>query len=156
MGIMIEQDSLKRTLARLDAAEEAVGMATEEALRSVGEYVVNQIRNGHMSNWLNDTGNLRSSVGFAVCKKGQIVSMSDFGTVLQGSEGSRKGKMLAQSLASQYAHCDYTLIIVAGEEYAVYVEAVENKIVLSSGWLYIKKELPKVLRERVKQALQKI
>ena len=50
MGIMIEQDSLKRTLARLDAAEEAVGMATEEALRSVGEYVVNQIRNGHMSN----------------------------------------------------------------------------------------------------------
>ena len=64
--------------------------------------------------------------------------------------------MLAQSLASQYAHCDYTLIIVAGEEYAVYVEAVENKIVLSSGWLYIKKELPKVLRERVKQALQKI
>ncbi|MBO4551409.1 MAG: hypothetical protein J5733_11825, partial [Bacteroidaceae bacterium] len=58
--------------------------------------------------------------------------------------------------AAQYAQYDYVLVIVAGEEYAVYVEAIEGKAVLSEGYIYIERNLPKLLKERVKQALKSL
>lgn len=152
----IDPQSLRRTLARLDAAKEAVHDAIEDALAEVGEYVTEQIRSGNMSDWNNDTGSLRSSIGYAVGRQGKVARISGFDVVMQGSDGSRKGRSLAQGLVEDYSTFDYVLVLVAGEEYAVYVEAVDNKIVLSSGWLYIKKKLPKVLKRRIAEALNKI
>lgn len=156
MGMMIDRQSLQDTLDRIDAAQKAVNDATVEAFAEVGDYVTKQIRSGNLSNWNNDTGSLRSSIGYAIGKGGKMVKMSDFDVILQGSEGSRKGKALAEKLVSEYSTFDYVLVLVAGEEYAVYVEAVENRIVLSSGLLYIKKELTKTLRSKISEVLKKI
>lgn len=156
MGFVVTSDSLKKTLDRITKAKETIHDAIVDALADVGEYLTEQIRNGNLSEWLNDTGNLRSSIGYAVGKRGKTVRISDFDVVLDGSEGSQRGKELAEKLVDDYSSYDYTLILVAGEEYAVYVEAIENKIVLSSGLLYIQKELIGILRERINEALQRI
>ena len=153
MGMKIEQSSLDRTLERLSKTEDAVNLAIEDVLAEVGEYVSNGIRSNELSSWIDHTGNLRSSVGYAVIRRGQVVRMSDFGTVLNGSEGPEKGRQSVAEAASRYAQYDYVLVIVAGEEYAVYVEAIEGKAVLSEGYIHIERNLPKLLKERVKQAL---
>lgn len=152
----VQKDSMQKLLSRLDAQKEAFETATVDALSQTGEYVSEQIRNGNLSNWNDDSGSLRSSVGYAVAHRGQIVRMSDFTAVLNGAEGSRKGRELVKEIASEYSTFDYVLILVAGEDYAVYVEAIENKIVLSSGWLYIKKELTNVLRQKIHEAMSGI
>lgn len=148
--------NLDKTLARIDKVSEAANVVTEEVLAEVGEFVTDGIRNGSLSSWLDHTGNLRSSVGYAVIKRGDVVKMSDFGVILNGEEGSEKGKQLIFKLASEYSQYDYVLIIVAGEEYSVYVEAIESKAVLSEGLISIERNLPKLLKERMNKALASI
>lgn len=156
MGVSVQKDSVERLMTRLTAAKNAVNNAIVDAFASVGDDVTTQIRDGRLSNWNDDTGSLRSSIGYVVARRGEIVRMSGFETVLQGADGSRKGKEKAAQLASEYSMFDYILIIIAGEEYAVYVESVENKVVLSSGWLYIKKELVNVMNAKIQAALSNL
>ena len=156
MGMKVTKSSLDRTLSRLEAAPKLVATATEEVFCEVLADVVGRIRNGELSSWDDNTGSLRSSVGGGVCRKGRIVKTCGFDTVLNGSEGADKGRKLLSELAAKYSRYDYVLIIVAGEEYAVYVEAIDGKVVLSSGLLYMEKTLPKLLRERINKALRRL
>ena len=148
--------SIDRFMTLKGKACGAIESAIEDVYAEAGIYVVYSIRSGQMSNWNNDTGNLRSSIGWAVSRKGRIVRKSRFGVVLNGSEGAAKGSALVEKLASEYARYDYALFIVAGEEYAVYVEAVDNKVVLAGGQLYIEKNIRRRLQERITQALRNI
>lgn len=148
--------SLDRTLARFTEAPKIVGSVTEEVLSEVGADIVEKIRNGELSSWNNQSGSLRSSVGGGVTRKGVIVKSFGFGTILSGAEGSRKGRELLSRLALEYAVYDYALIIVAGEDYAVYVEAIEGKVVLSSARLRTDRALPRLLKERINQALRRL
>lgn len=146
--------SVNQVLTLLGKAKDAVEKAVEKAYADAGEYVVKAIRSGEMSNWDDNTGNLRSSVGFVVCRKGRVIRQSDFGVVLNGAEGSQKGIDLAKKLAAEYAQYDFALIIVAGEEYAVYVEAVNNRVVLAGGQLYIENNIIKRLQEQISRTLK--
>lgn len=148
--------SINRFMTFTGKANEIVRSAIEDVYAEAGIYVVYSIRSGQMSNWDDDTGNLRSSIGWAVCRKGRIVRKSRFGVVLNGSDGAAKGIALIERLASEYAHYDMALFIVAGEEYAVYVEAIDNKVVLAGGQLYIEKNITRRLKERISQALRNI
>lgn len=148
--------SINRVLTTTGKVNEAVENAIVQAYSDMGEYVVNAIRSGEMSDWNNDTGNLRSSIGYAVCRRGRIIRKSDFSTVLNGADGSRKGIALAEKLAAEYANYNFALFIVAGEEYAVYVEAVENRVVLAGGRLYVEKNITKRLQQQINQALRSI
>ena len=96
--------------------------------------------------WFNQTGNLRSSVGYVVVAHGRIVKSSDFGTVLHGSEGSRAGKALAEERAKKYSN-GYALIVVAGMNYAELVEARDNKSVLASAELLAHAEFYNVMEK---------
>lgn len=156
MGIKVTKSSLERTLARLEEAPNVVYSATVEVFASEGAKVVEQIRNGEMSSWDDQSGSLRSSVGGCVICKGRIVKTFGFDTVLNGAEGARKGKETLARLAVEYARYDVVLIIVAGEEYAVYVEAIDDKVVLSTGLLYLERTLPKLLMERITKALKSV
>ncbi len=156
MGIKVTESSFEKTLAQLEAIPKVVYSTTEEVFASEGEKVVEQIRNGGMSSWNNVSGSLRSSIGGGVIRKGNIVKTFGFDTVLAGSEGANKGKELLARLAIEYAHYDVSLVIVAGEDYAVYVEAIDGKVVLSTGFLYLEKTLPKLLRERITNALKRL
>lgn len=156
MGMRMTQASANRVLAKLTKAEKAVDEAVVEAFAEAGTLAVNGIRSGEMSNWQDDTGALRSSIGFVVCHKGRIIKSSGFDTVLNGAEGSEKGRKLCETLAVEYSRYNFVLIVVAGEEYAVYVEAVESRVVLAGGQLFIEKNIIRMLQDKINQAIRKL
>jgi len=155
MGMKITSESLNRTLQMLDTAEREITEVVSSAFAEAGEFIVEKVRNGEMSNWMDVSGSLRSSIGGVVCSRGHIVKMFGFEAVLNGSGGADKGREMARSLAAEYSMYDNVLIIVAGEEYAVYVEAVDGKVVLSAAYLYIEKQMPALLRNKIRNVLRK-
>ena len=108
-------------------------------LQYVGQTVVNEIRTSHISNWDDQTGNLRSSIGYTVLLDGVPQVTSAFEQV-DGPErgkknepdGSAEGRNYLQSLVPLFPK-GIALIIVAGMEYASYVEKMQNKTVLAQG-----------------------
>lgn len=89
-------------------------------LFEIGLSAVNTIRQNHA--YLDQTGNLTSSVGCAVVVEGEIMQISNFEAIKPtGEQGAQEGRSYVQSLASQFPQ-DITLIVVAGMNYAAYVE----------------------------------
>ena len=89
-------------------------------LQYIGEEAINTARTSRR--YLDQTGNLTSSIGYVVLRRGSIVKMAGFDKTKEGDEGVRQGESLATSLAKDYPH-DFALIVVAGMDYAAYVEA---------------------------------
>lgn len=115
------------------------------ALSMLGEQCVRYARErSAQDSWIDRTGNLRSSIGYVIVKGRRIVSMSSFDTVKGGGEGSSTGKKLAEDLGAMFPN-DYALVVVAGMNYAEYVEAMDNKDVLASPELFVRKKLPGML-----------
>lgn len=96
------------------------------------------------ASWFDQSGNLRSSIGYVIVAKGRIIKNSGFNQVKQGSEGIREGKSLAEELARKYSS-GYALIVVVGMNYAELVEAMDNKVVLASAELLARRELPNMM-----------
>ena len=105
--------------------------------------------------WQNRTGNLRSSIGGAVYERGKTYFTTEFATVLNGSQGSAKGRSMVQSLASQYSEA-VAMVIVAAEDYADKVEAIDSKDVLESTRIYAESVVMKRLEAAKEKAIQKI
>ena len=99
-------------------------------LQAAGEMFVKYARES--GRYIDHTGNLRSSIGYVIVRNGSV-AYSDFrkqnvGT--EGAEGVEKAKRLARGLAA--THNDGLVLIgLAGMEYAVYVEAIESKDVIT-------------------------
>lgn len=121
--------------ALIEAEAKRVDKLIIQALAGLGDECVTEARDrSQEDSWFNQTGNLRSSVGYVVVAHGKIVKRSGFETIMSGSEGSLIGKRLAEELAKNYSS-GYALIVVAGMHYAEYVEAKESKSVLASAEL---------------------
>lgn len=133
---------------------ERVERLTIRALSKLGEQCVTKIRDraGDKS-WYDQTGNLRSSVGYVIAHNKNIIQYSTFNQVKQGSEGVKTGKDLAEELAKRYSN-NYVLIVVAGMNYAEFVEAMDNKDVLSSTELWAREQVPLML-EKLKRQIAK-
>ena len=127
---------------------------TIRALSYLGEQCVSRVRDreGNKS-WYDQSGNLRSSVGYVIAYNGNIIQYSDFNQIKQGSEGVSVGKNLAKELVKRYPN-DYVLVIVAGMNYAEYVERKDNKDVLASTELWAMDQVPKML-EKLKRQIAK-
>lgn len=99
------------------------------------------------------TGNLRSSIGYAVVKDGNVV----FGKVTPAEKGSdkdtgmREARRLMETLSHEH-NTGWVLIGVAGMDYALFVETVSSRDVISSGYIATKRHL----RQTIKKALEKI
>lgn len=120
-----------------------------KALSKLGDESVVRIRNrSAKESWIDHTGNLRSSIGFAVYEQGSKFMESAFSQVLGGSEGSAKGKKMINDLAKEYSKV-YALVVVAGMEYAGEVEALESKDVLASTRIWA----TSVVEQRIKTAI---
>lgn len=130
---------------------ERVERLTIRALSKLGEQCVTKIRDraGDKS-WYDQTGNLRSSVGYVIAHNKNIIQYSSFNQVKQGSEGVKTGKDLAKELAKRYSN-NYVLIVVAGMNYAEFVEAMDNKDVIASTELWVKEQVPLMLEKLKKQ-----
>ena len=116
------------------------------SLQYCGEEIINSIRNGELSNWSDRSGNLRSSIGYIVTIDGQIAFESDFQLVLGAQEGSETGRAYARALASLHPS-GIALIVVAGMNYASYVEAMETKQVLAGAEVQGRAIVEKMLAE---------
>lgn len=103
-----------------------------QILKRVGMQTVTAIRKSKVSNWDDHSGNLRSSIGFIVMHDGREFARNFELYNGRGEEGLKKGQSYAEELASQYPN-GFALIIVAGMEYAAYVESIQSKIVLEGG-----------------------
>lgn len=105
--------------------------------------------------WYDQTGNLRSSIGYAIYSYGRKQTESAFDSVLGSSEGSEKGRKMVEDLASKYSDT-YALVVVAAMEYADYVESIESKDVLASTEIYAKSEVNRYLEKAIKEAEREI
>lgn len=103
---------------RQKLADELNAMVND--LYEIGLSAVNTIRQNHA--YKDQTGNLTSSVGCAVVVEGEIMQISGFEAIKPtGEQGAQDGRSYVQSLASQFPQ-GITLIVVAGMNYAAYVE----------------------------------
>lgn len=94
------------------------------ALQYVGESAVKEARQGHT--YTDRTGNLTSSMGYAVVEDGKVTNTSDFKpTTVEGNTGSIKGEQYALSLKDK-VNTKFGLIVVAGMEYAAAVATKKN------------------------------
>ena len=120
---------------------EAIKKALVYNLCAVGEQVLNAAR--LTNSYKDQTGNLRSSIGYVVAVDGEIVQMSSFDVVKEGGEGAKGGKAYAMKLVRGFPK-GIVLIVVAGMNYASYVSA-KGYDVLDSSELLADKLVPQML-----------
>ena len=115
-------------------------------LRIVGEKCINEAR--EYGSYQDQTGNLRSSIGYIVLKDGKPIEKGGFAPTERGTkkgkDGQKEGETFINKVISQYPS-GFVLVVVAGMKYASYVEA-RNYNVLSSAELLAEKEVPKLLK----------
>lgn len=143
-------------VAYYDNVAKIISEETIRVLSYLGEKCVLRIRDRSAAeSWIDHTGNLRSSIGYAVSDKGRIAIESQFNKVLEGSEGSAAGKKLVEELVSQYTRT-YALIVVAGMSYAEYVEAIDTKDVLTSTELWADAQIDKYLQMAQSRIMKRV
>lgn len=129
----------------LKAVPEIASQEIVRALSYLGEQCIMRIRDrSGDESWFDQTGNLRSSIGYAVYDHGKTVIESAFRQVGAGKQGSEAGRAMIDALARRWADT-YALVVVAGMDYAAYVEAMENKDVLASAELWAKSQIGKTM-----------
>ena len=134
----------------IDAFFAKKALAAERVLLSllteIGLRCLKEARNN--GSYIDQTGNLRSSIGFCVLKRGNIAKQMFANDLNDGkpasSEGIAESKSALSSLIPKYTSSEYCLIIVAGMNYAVYVES-RGKDVLSSAELLAERLVPQLL-----------
>lgn len=125
-------------------------------LAKLGEECIAKIRDRSGSeSWFDQTGNLRSSIGYAVYDHGMRKIQSAFQIVMSGNDGSIAGRKMLRQLANDYSNA-YALVVVAGMNYADYVESLKNKDVLASTELWAKGVVDARLERAMQSAVAKI
>jgi hypothetical protein len=121
------------------------GLRIEKALIYNLEVLVTELQNHAKLNagYQDQTGNLKASIGGVVLKNGHPVTYRGF----EGStEGTTAGMDYINSLIGSFKK-GYALLVVAGMEYASYVEDIHGLNVLKKSELKMNRELPALLKE---------
>ena len=122
----------------------------ESARRSmiqIGLEAVDEARTHHK--YLDQSGNLTSSVGYVLVENGAIISQSSFEPVKETATlGPPAGIQYAQELATQHP-TGLVLIVVAGMDYATFVE-VKGLGGMTGAELYAKERAKEMLSDLVK------
>lgn len=112
-------------------------------LSYVGEQCLNEARS--TNSYKDQTGNLRSSLGYMIVRDGVIVEMSDFKVVKQGQQGSKDGSAFIRKVVGEFTS-GIALIVVAGMNYAGYVSA-KGYNVLDSSELMAERLVPAIMKQ---------
>lgn len=162
MGIKMVTPLMK-ILKYGNTAAEIIDNMYIEGLQYFGETCVKFIRDRSAAeSWFDHSGNLRSSIGYIIHKNGNVIDLGGFFPTNapqgNGSEGVLSGKEYAKTLV-KFVSGVFVLSIVAGMNYAEYVEARDNKDVLAQCELWAKEEWPKrekALKIKIKDALKSV
>lgn len=122
----------------------------ESALIREMEIIVTRLENHakDSAGYQDQTANLKNSIGGVVLKDGIPIQYSGF-----SGEGGEEGKNFINSLISDYSN-GYVILIVAGMEYATYVENYHQLNVLKKSELLLPSEMDKMFK-RLEKALNK-
>ena len=112
---------------KLTSAVEAKMLSIAKALCYVGELCLIEARDG--GTYEDRSGNLRSSIGYAVLINGQVLQYACVEKVKDGSEGLVQGLEYLRSRIQKASKKGIVLIVTAGMNYAEYVET--KRVVLS-------------------------
>lgn len=122
----------KRDIKKIfDKLGDSMDVVVLDILQRTGEEFVKVARLD--GQYIDHTGNLRSSIGYIILRNGEVISKNFKLSNKEGTDkytGMREAEQLAMELTSLYSK-GYVLIGVAGMKYAAYVEAMENKDVIS-------------------------
>lgn len=147
MGIKANFDSTD-VRKRFNAFLEVIEKRQIERLQYLGEMCVKHARLIPKNIGFEDqTGNLRSSIGYMVFKDGMAVK-GKYAQILGGSEGAQAGEALARKVGSKSKDNKIMLVVTAGMNYAIYVES-KGRDVLTSAENLAKQELPKMVERLV-------
>ena len=129
----------------IDQFAKEAQQAIIDTLIYVGESCITEARDN--GNYIDQTGNLRSSIGYCVVKDGRIVRKNVVSETKGGKPATSQGNSMAEAHLSRLASEHSTgicMIVVAGMNYAVYVES-RGKNVLSSSELLAERLVPQML-----------
>ena len=152
----IPQFNLSAFNKAIDQMRDRVDDAVYNRLMLVGEAFVKRARENGA--YKDDTGNLRSSIGYVILYNGKIIQ-KNFEQVYKGSSqmarknskkgtnGVKKGQQLAIEVAEEFIFLKgYVLIGVAGMEYAAKVES-KGKDVITGAYMHARNDLVASLNE---------
>lgn len=127
-----------------------------QELAKLGEKCVIRAKDRpEQESWYDHSGNLRSSIGYAIYDHGKNLIEGAFAPIKGGKKGQAEGQKMVDELASEYAST-YALVVVAGMNYAEFVEACKNKDVLASTEIWAKSKLDEHLNKAKERAIRRI
>ena len=149
MGGLIPSYSKAELRKYMDGRLERINDALLMELQAIGEKVVNHARDLKPPiSFTDQTGNLRSSIGYGIYINGKPITKNfkdASGPKGNKGQGRRKGEKFANSIARKLPK-GISLVVVAGMEYAYYVEA-NNRDVLTSAERLAKELVPEMLKQ---------
>lgn len=116
-------------------------------LSYIGEQCIREARIS--GKYTDQTGNLRSSIGYIILDNGRVIKKSSFTLVKDGKKGVNEGKEFRDKLITENNR-GIVLIVLAGMDYAKYVEAM-GKNVLESSEITAKELVPQMLKQLLKR-----
>jgi len=135
----------KNIVIPLTAFQAKERVAVIKALHYIGqEFIIRAREGGNYRNW---TGNLRSSIGYAIFENGkELGSQFEMYKKDKDGKGVNAGIALAKEKVSKKG---IALIVTAGMDYAIYVESLEGYNVLTlfaPSKSKVKRDLQKLLK----------
>ncbi len=142
MGIKLQTPKGSISVSFNQQYDEKIRKVLINVLEYVGEQCVIEAREN--GTYKDQTGNLRSSIGYAIVEDGKIIKRSKPAQYKDGKSGTKTANKYLAEVGKRFSGT--TLIVVAGMNYAAYVER-SGKIVLSSAELLAEELVPKLLKE---------
>lgn len=134
--------------AQVRKFQERLEQAALFLLKDLGEELTKYAKDKH--NYTDRTGNLTNSIGYAIVRGSDIVF---FGGAIQQGEGANNALKVAMKMAENLTN-SFTLIIVAGMNYAAYVEARGYNVILPAE-LKARTDFPKAMQMLMDKAKRK-
>lgn len=127
--------------------QQRLEQATIYLLKYLGEELAKYAKDMH--NYTDRTGNLTNSIGYAVVQNTKVI-YSEF---TQPGEGATKALNVAMQMAQTLPN-SFSLVVVAGMDYAAYVEAKGYNVLLPAE-LKAKKDFPIAMQTLMDKATKK-
>ena len=124
---------LKVIRDHINASVEAKMQVIVDTFCNVGEQCIIEARDG--GTYEDQSGNLRSSIGYAVVWDGKVVTQAQVEKTKDGDQGIIEGAEFLEKLIKKAKKKGVVLIVSAGMNYAVYVEELHGRNVLASAEL---------------------
>lgn len=115
---------------RIEAGVEIKVKALITMLCYVGEQCIKEAREN--GSYRDQTGNLRSSIGYAVLRDGNVIQKNYAGKTGEGYAGEAEGKSFLKQKIGLAPKKGLVLIVTAGMNYAEYVEAMGYNVLSSA------------------------